>query len=100
MSAARPDELPVFSAYYDLMVWAYARAEGFPKVLRPTLTQRFLVILLDALEGLLELRYTRDRGRLFRTVNLDLEKLRVISRALKDRRGSRGCRESRGLPLV
>ena len=52
----------------------------------PTLTQRFSELLLGALEELLELRYTRERAPLFAHLNLTLEKLRVLSRALKDRR--------------
>ena len=55
-----PTELPVFARYYDLFVWSFQRAESFPKVLRPTLTQRFSELLLSALEELLELRYTRE----------------------------------------
>ncbi len=86
MTRTLPKELPVFTAYYDLFLWAFARAEGFPKILRPTLTRRFLLLLLEVLEGLLELRYTRQRLPIFRTLNLSLEKLRIISRALKDRR--------------
>ena len=81
-----PSELPVFTRYYDLFVWSFQRAEGFPKVLRPTLTQRYSELLLVALEELLELRYTRERTALFARLNLTLEKLRVLSRALKDRR--------------
>jgi len=86
MAATVPSELPVFTRYYDLFVWSFQRAEGFPKVLRPTLTQRFGELLLSALEQLLELRYTRERTARFARVNLTLEKLRVLSRALKDRR--------------
>ena len=85
-SRALPSELPVLSQYYGLLVWCFERAEGFPKVLRPSLTQRFLTLLLEGLETLLELRYSRERGPLFRTTNLTLEKLRFLSRALKDRR--------------
>jgi hypothetical protein len=55
-------------------------------VLRGSLTLRFQLLLLDGLEELLELRYTRERGPLFRRVNLTFEKLRYLSRALKDRR--------------
>ena len=55
-------------------------------MLRLTLTQRFGELLLTALELLLELRYTRERKALFARLNLTLEKLRVLSRVLKDRR--------------
>ncbi len=81
-----PAELPVFTRYYDLFLWSFERAEGFPKVLRPTLTQRWQALLLEALELLLELRYTREREALFRRTNLTLEKLRVLARALEARR--------------
>ena len=84
--AAVPSELPVLSDYYRLMIWSFERAESFPKVLRPSLTQRFLALLLEGLETLLELRYTREREPLFRATNLSFEKLRFLSRALKDRR--------------
>ncbi len=85
-SVGHAGELPVFSDFYGLFVWSFARAEGFPKILRPTLTQRFLSLLIAVLESLLELRYRKEREALFRRVNLDLEKLRVLSRALHDRR--------------
>ena len=81
-----PSELPVLSDYYRLLIWGFERAEGFPKVLRPSLTSRFLALLLEGLETLLELRYTREREPLFRATNLSFEKLRYLSRALKDRR--------------
>ena len=81
-----PSELPVLTHYYQLLTWSFERAEGFPKLLRPSLTQRFLALLLEGLEGLLELRYTREREPLFRATNLTFEKLRFLARALKDRR--------------
>ena len=86
MATGLRSELPVFTRYYDLLVWSFHRSEGFPKLLRPSLTQRFSELLLAALEQLLELRYTRERGPLFGRINLTLEKLRILSRALKDRR--------------
>jgi hypothetical protein len=82
----RNGELPVFTRYYALLAWSFARAEGFPKVLRPTVTQRFLSHLLRGLELLLELRYTREREAGFRELNLILDQLRVLSRLLEDRR--------------
>lgn len=81
-----PTELPVFTRYYDLFLWSFERSEGFPKVLRPSLTHRWQALLVDALEQLLELRYTRDRAALFRRTNLTFEKLRVLTRALEARR--------------
>lgn len=81
-----PAELPVFTRYYDLFLWSFERSEGFPRVLRPTLTQRWQALLLETLELLLELRYTREREGLFRRTNLALEKLRVLARALEARR--------------
>ncbi len=82
----RPTELPIFTAYYELTLWAFTRADSFPKVLRPTLTTRFLGLHVQVMEGLLELRYTRERPQLFRRVNLGLETMRILSRLLKDRR--------------
>ena len=98
MAATVPSELPVFTRYYDLFVWSFQRSEGFPKVLRLTLAQRFGELLLTALELLLELRYTRERQPLFARVNLTLEKLRVLSRALKDRRAHERQRQPRLSP--
>lgn len=81
-----PAELPVFTRYYELFLWSFERSEGFPKVLRPSLTQRWQALLVDGLELLLELRYTRERAALFRRTNLTFEKLRVLTRALEARR--------------
>lgn len=83
---ARPGELPVLSHYHELFAWSFARTEGFPKALRASLTLRFQLLLLEGLEQLLDLRYTRERDPLFRQVNLTFEKLRYLSRALEERR--------------
>ena len=37
-----PSELPVLSDCYRLLLWGFERAEGFPKVLRPSLTSGWL----------------------------------------------------------
>ena len=67
MARTLPSELPVFTRYYDLFVWSFKRSEGFPKVLRPTLTQRFSetgVDLCGAFGALWEgTERAPDRGR-------------------------------------
>ena len=85
-TATLPTELPVFTHYYELFQWAFERSEGFPRVLRASLGLRWCELLVLGLEQLLELRYTRQREQLFRRLNMTLEKLRILSRALKDRR--------------
>ena len=82
----RPDELPILIEFEALLHWSFDRCASFPKILRPTLSHRFQTHLLDALEQLLELRYTRQRSPLFRRVNLTFETLRFLSRALHQRR--------------
>jgi len=79
-------ELPVFSHWLKVVGMVLERAGRFPKGLRPTLGNRLLERSLNVLEHIVALRYTRERTRLFREANLDLEHLRVLTRLCFEKR--------------
>lgn len=60
--------------------WLLSHTEQFPKRLRFTLTNRIDNLALDVYEGIVEVRYQRDRVRQLERLNLDLEKLRLLLR--------------------
>ncbi|MBU0754153.1 MAG: diversity-generating retroelement protein Avd [Planctomycetes bacterium] len=80
------EELPLFTHWYDTLVWMFKTAQRFPKSQRLTLTIRFLNLGLEVMEKIQALRYTKNREPLFRRTNLALDRLRVLSRILTELR--------------
>jgi len=80
------DELPLFTHWYDLLVWMFQTAKRFPKSQRLTLTIRFLNLGLEVMEKIQALRYTRRREALFMRTNACLDRLRVLSRLMAELR--------------
>ena len=80
------EELPLFTHWYDSLLWMFEAAKRFPKSQRLILTARFLDHGLDVMETIQALRYTRERERLFRRADLGLDRLRVTARLLHDLR--------------
>lgn len=80
------NDLPVFSAVMELTSLLLDTVGRFPRNLRPTLGQRLLERGLDAAEGVVSLRYTKDREALFASTNLSLEHIRVLTRLAFERR--------------
>lgn len=81
-----PTELLVITKMYDLVLWACAHIAKFPRDKRFTLGNRLEQRLFDVQEQLVRAKYSRDRGPLLRTVNLELELLRFQFRMAKDLR--------------
>lgn len=80
-------EVPVVFARWERFVaWLFDRTEKFPKRVAFTFRMRIDNLALDVFERLVEARYQRDREPTLRRVNLDIEKLRLLLRALKPRR--------------
>lgn len=80
------EELPLFTHWYDTLLWMFKTAQRFPKSQRLVLTIRFLNLGLDVMEKIQTLRYTRKRDALFKKTNLNLDRLRVLSRLLTELR--------------
>ena len=69
---------------YDVIMWLMGRVEKFPRSHKFTLGDRTVNLALDTLELLIEATYTRDRLRLLRKANVQLEKLRYLIRLCRD----------------
>jgi len=78
-------ELTVFAHWETALGDLLSRTEKLPKRVRPTLANRIDNLALDVLGKLVEARYSRDKGAVLRSANLDLEKLRVLLRLAHDR---------------
>jgi hypothetical protein len=76
----------IYTRYYDLLGWMLDRTAKFPKHMRFGLVQKIETIALTLLERSIEAIDSRDRARLYETVNLEVEKLQVVLRLSHDRR--------------
>lgn len=65
-------------------MWLIGRVEKFPRTHKFTLGDRTVNLALDTLELLIEATYTRERLRLLRKANVQLEKLRYLIRLCRD----------------
>ena len=73
-------ELPLFAHWEKFLEWFLPKTSGIPRSVRFTFANRLQNLALDVLEGIVEARYTRSRGAMLRRINLDLEKMRVLTR--------------------
>ena len=76
---------PMYTRYYDLLGWILDRTSKFPKNMRFGLVQKIEKIALTLLEQFVEAVYSSDRKRMYRDVNINLDKLRVFLRLSHDR---------------
>lgn len=80
------DEIPLFTAAYDLNHSVLDRVARFPRGIRPLLGDRMVRRALDLVEIVVQLRYQRDRHALFSRGNLVLEQLRILVRISYEKR--------------
>lgn len=85
-SKAMTDDYPLFVHWYKTLDWILGSVEKFPKNVRFSLASRIADAALDAMEGVVESVYSKNRGFLLGKVNLHFEKLRVFFRIAHDRR--------------
>ena len=79
-------ELLVLAKWEEFTSWFLARTARWPKTVRFTLTQRLENNCLDIAEQLVLARYDRRRRpELLKTINLSLERLRLLLRISKQR---------------
>jgi len=84
-ASARPMG-PALESFYRFLLWLMPTVEKFPRSQKFVLGDRIQVTALNALDGLMEATYTRQRRALLGRVNLDLEKLRMLFRLAFDLR--------------
>jgi hypothetical protein len=83
----RIERPPVYSAMVDLIGWTLDRTASLPRSQRFTFGARVDRLTLDCLELIVEAIHAppRDKSAPLRTLNLNLEKLRVFWRLICDR---------------
>lgn len=75
-------ELPLLVHFESLAKDIMERTEIFPKRPRSTLGERIERLVLDIIELIIEVRFTgkSQQNSIFKKINIDLEKLRVLLR--------------------
>jgi len=74
----------VFTKMYDLVGWILERTNTFPKSHRFVFSERINNLVLDILENIIEAIISQEKVAILQTVNVNLEKLRVLIRLSKD----------------
>ena len=72
------NELPLYIHWIKTLKYILNKTEKFPKKIRFTFTTRIDNLTLEILEKIVEAQYTSDKEELLKTINVNLEKLRVI----------------------
>ncbi|MCL4880429.1 MAG: diversity-generating retroelement protein Avd [Anaerolineae bacterium] len=76
------DDMIILTRTFDLLAWLLPKTERFPKVYRPTVTQRMMNAALDFQEALFEAMSQRGttRQKHLRSADAALNKLRLYLR--------------------
>jgi len=77
-------ELIIIEKTHELLVWTLKHIEKFPRSHRYGVGLRLEQRITDVLEHLLRAKYSRDRLSELQQVNLELELMRSLFRAVKD----------------
>ncbi len=77
-------EPPLFVLWYDFSKWLLEKIETFPKKVRMSFSNRIADIALNIMEGIIEARYSKNKGDILRRIDLNMEKLQVILRMCHD----------------
>lgn len=73
-------ELPLFIHWTKVLTDLLSRTEKFPKRVRFTFSTRIDNLALDILEKIVEAQYSKQKQSILKSINLQLEKLRVLLR--------------------
>ncbi|MEM6866795.1 MAG: diversity-generating retroelement protein Avd [Cyanobacteria bacterium P01_C01_bin.121] len=79
-----PPELPIVQKAYDLVKWYVPIINKLPKDHKFALGDRITTNLYTLLEGLIEVRFQREKLQRLRQLNIQLEILRHQTRLLLD----------------
>lgn len=79
-------ELPLFILWSSFINWLLDHTQKFPKHLRFTVTSRMDNYAIDVFEGIVEARYSENKGPILKRIDLSLEKLRLLIRISHERK--------------
>ncbi|MDD5450405.1 MAG: diversity-generating retroelement protein Avd [Desulfovibrionales bacterium] len=79
-----PQEVDAITKLYDFILWMIPKLEKYPRSQKFLLADRIENLMLDTLELLIDAAYSKKKGELLRSANLELEKLRYLVRLSKD----------------
>ena len=78
------EELSIIARQYDLTKWYLNHIENYPRSFKFTIGDETVRKLWKVLELLIEARYDREREETLARANLELEKLRFLTRMSHD----------------
>ena len=84
LSPAMSTDLPIVQKTYDLVKWYVPVLNKLPKDHKFALGDRIIINLYDLLEGLIQVRFRKDKLPNLRQLNIQLEVLRHQTRLLLD----------------
>lgn len=79
-------DLPVFTKWMDFMKWQLNALDNFPKKARFNFSDRIINIMLQNVDFLVEARYNRNKSAQLKSINLNLEKMRILLRICFEQR--------------
>jgi four helix bundle protein len=77
-------ELVIYQKIYDLMLYAFPIINRFPKSQRFVLGQQIQNTMLGIATMIVQANAERDKRRTLRQIDVELEKLRLLTRLAKD----------------
>jgi len=80
MTRNRDEELPIFIKWMEFLEWLLPATAKFPRKIRHTFAERIESLALEVAEDLIEARYSANKRELLKSINLKLEKLRLLMR--------------------
>jgi flagellar biosynthesis/type III secretory pathway protein FliH len=80
------EDYPVFVKWYKTLDWILDKTEKYPRNVRYSLSGRINDISLDILEKIIEAIYSKKKRYILQSINLYIEKLRVLFRISSKRR--------------
>lgn len=80
------EDYPLFVKWYDLMNYLIDRVEKFPRNVRFTVSDRIFNLVLDISDLIVEAIYTKERKNILKSINLNIERLRIYIRLCHDRK--------------
>lgn len=78
------ENYPVIAKTYQFMLWYIKKLSTLPKNHRFTLGQKIETILIDLMMLLSDAVYSKQRLELLKEANKNIEKIRLLTRLLKD----------------
>jgi len=69
---------------YGFLIWAVGAVDKAPRGIRYSIGERVIESILDVVEGVVDAAYSRERSQTLRRVQLRVERLRFLVRAMMD----------------